>query len=201
MLKNIFKKIPKIKGVPISDVKQYFHQRPCSTLEYFCAAPFKSMLFIQNGDVKVCHYNRGMSIGNYPKMSLIEIWNGAALNRIQDGIKSGDLSQGCFDCRNFLLKKNYESVPASRYDFLAKFKPEEGYPVMLDFQLTNTCNLECIMCSGEYSSSIRKNREKGKAYHEPWDNAFIEQLKNFIPHIKAASFTGGEPFEIGRAHV
>jgi len=64
----------------------------------------------------------------------------------------------------------------------------------MEFQLDNICNLECIMCSGEYSSKIRQNIEKGEKYVSPYDDKFVEQLAPFIPFLEQAVFTGGEPF-------
>ena len=52
------------------------------------------------------------------------------------------------------------------------------------------------MCSGEYSSLIRKNREHKPAYINPYGNSFVEQLEEFIPHLSGINFTGGEPFLI-----
>ena len=67
----------------------------------------------------------------------------------------------------------------------------------MDFELGSTCNFECIMCSGEYSSTIRKNREGKPVYYSPYEEyqeEFISQLIPFIPLLKEMRFTGGEPF-------
>jgi MoaA/NifB/PqqE/SkfB family radical SAM enzyme len=66
----------------------------------------------------------------------------------------------------------------------------------MEFQLTNTCNLECVMCSGLLSSAIRANRDKLPAIPNKFDDAFIKQLEEFIPHLKYTTFSGGEPFLI-----
>jgi MoaA/NifB/PqqE/SkfB family radical SAM enzyme len=52
------------------------------------------------------------------------------------------------------------------------------------------------MCNGNTSSSIRQNRDKLPPLPTPYDDAFVEQLKEFIPHLKEAKFFGGEPFLI-----
>ncbi len=67
---------------------------------------------------------------------------------------------------------------------------------MLEFELSSTCNLECVMCNGKVSSSIRKNRDKLPPIKSPYDDAFVEQLKEFIPHLREAKFYGGEPLLI-----
>ncbi|MBK8706476.1 MAG: hypothetical protein IPN33_24860 [Saprospiraceae bacterium] len=47
-----------------------------------------------------------------------------------------------------------------------------NYPRCLEFELSNTCNLECAMCFGEFSSSIRKT---GKTCRR-WKNTTIPLL-------------------------
>jgi sulfatase maturation enzyme AslB (radical SAM superfamily) len=70
------------------------------------------------------------------------------------------------------------------------------FPRILELELSNTCNLQCVMCSGRVSSSIRKHREKLPPIVSPYDEAFVDQLKEFIPHLKKICFYGGEPFLI-----
>jgi MoaA/NifB/PqqE/SkfB family radical SAM enzyme len=70
------------------------------------------------------------------------------------------------------------------------------YPTELTFQLQNNCNYECIMCSGEYSSSICKNRDGKLPPPCVYDDAFIEKIKPFLQHAESCHFLGGEPFLI-----
>ncbi|MBK8698395.1 MAG: radical SAM protein [Saprospiraceae bacterium] len=62
--------------------------------------------------------------------------------------------------------------------------------------MSNTCNLEDIMCSGQVSSSIRTHRDHLPPLPMPYDDAFVTQLREFIPHLHEAKFYGGEPFLI-----
>jgi organic radical activating enzyme len=76
-------------------------------------------------------------------------------------------------------------------------KPFPGalaFPRGMEFELSNTCNLECAMCTGEFSSSIRKNREGLEPYPELYGTEFAQQLEAFIPYLWQAKFYGGEPF-------
>jgi len=50
------------------------------------------------------------------------------------------------------------------------------------------------MCEGRLSSGIRKNREKLPPMPAVYDDSFVEQLKEFIPHLEELRFNGGEPF-------
>jgi MoaA/NifB/PqqE/SkfB family radical SAM enzyme len=89
---------------------------------------------------------------------------------------------------------NYANLPAKNFDFLPL--NENRYPSKIDFELSNECNLECIMCRGEFSSAIRRNREKLPPIESVYDSAFVDQLEAFIPHLENSHFLGGEPFMI-----
>lgn len=68
------------------------------------------------------------------------------------------------------------------------------FPRCIEFELSNTCNLECTMCFGDFSSSIRKNREHRPPLPMYYDDDFVKQLELFIPHLWESKFFGGEPF-------
>lgn len=69
-------------------------------------------------------------------------------------------------------------------------------PRLMEFELSNTCNLECAFCFGEFSSSIRRNRDQLPAFPELYNADFVEELQPFLPHLWEAKFLGGEPFLI-----
>lgn len=168
--------------------------RADTSTPHLCNAPFRSLLFIPTGEMMVCHYNRGYQLGKYPNNSIEEVWQGDKLKALRNCITNHDLSAGCQACFYDLSIKNFRALGASKYDFIPANGP--GFPSLMEFQLSNTCNLECVMCSGEYSSGIRANREKEAPYISPYDDDFVNTLKIFIPHLKKAYFTGGEPFII-----
>jgi len=174
--------------------KAYDKTRAASCAQVLCHAPFKSMLFSPSGEVTVCHYNRGIKIGNYPDNSLLDIWKGNAIKTLRKKISKNDLSWGCQQCHFELSNGRFFSAGCRKYDAMPDTLSD--YPVLIEFQLSNLCNLECIMCSGEYSSGVRENRELLSNYPSPYDEIFVEQLETFIPHLKKAYFTGGEPFII-----
>jgi radical SAM protein with 4Fe4S-binding SPASM domain len=160
----------------------------------FCNAPSVNMYFTQDGTVKACCHNSEFSIGTYPGQSLKEIWNGDRAREFRNNMRRYDLSTGCRICEMDIESGAFEEVPARHFDVLPSH-PE--YPVMMEFLLTNTCNLDCLMCKGEFSSLIRKNREKLPPLSSPYDNEFLRQLEEFIPHLRETRFSGsGEAFSI-----
>jgi MoaA/NifB/PqqE/SkfB family radical SAM enzyme len=70
------------------------------------------------------------------------------------------------------------------------------WPQRMEFSISNACNLECIMCSGLFSSAIRSRREKLPPLRTLYSAAFIASLRKYLPHLEQAKFLGGEPFLI-----
>jgi len=174
-------------------VSAYRKSRINQPHESICNAPFTNMYFGHEGRVSACCFNRTHLMGSYPEMSISEIWNSSKANELRELLKKDDLTSGCQSCEVLIQNKNFDGVVAKNYDVLPI---NDAYPTKLEFELSNTCNLECIMCFGEFSSSIRKNREKKPAIPMVYDDAFIAQLEEFIPHLQSVRFFGGEPFLI-----
>lgn len=176
-------------------VKRFNQIRKPEARHLLCHAPFKNMYFGSSGIVSACCYNRIHQLGKYPEQSISEILEGEKLNRLSDHIQANDLSLGCQGCKQLIQAANFAAVKAKQYDDLP-FNPN-GYPSVMEFELSNVCNLECTMCSGEYSSLIRKNREKRPGLTSPYKEEFVKELREYIPYLTETKFYGGEPFLIG----
>jgi len=161
-----------------------------------CIAPLLSLRFTVSGNVQVCCFNRLYTIGKYPENSLTDIINSNTLKQIKSKIENDDLSFGCEYCYNLISNKLYDSVGAKNYNYLDNYSINAGFPVMMDFEIGNNCNLECVMCNGENSALIRQNREGKTPYKVPYTDNFVSELEYYIPHLKEARFVGGEPFMI-----
>lgn len=173
-----------------SFIKKYNSTRPKKCRKLLCYAPFTNMYFNVHGDAAPCWLGF-IDPDSYPEKSINEIWHGERFNEFRRNIENLKLKETCGTCLDNLNKGNYVSVLAKAYDHLG----EPGkYPKMMELELDNTCNLECIMCNGTLSSSIRKNREKKPPLHIPYDDTFVEQLNEFIPHLQELRINGGEPF-------
>ncbi|NSW45212.1 MAG: radical SAM protein [Bacteroidales bacterium] len=177
--------------VPKHIIKGYNKTRNFYWRPKICYAPFNSIRFSLSGNMYFCCYNRFYSLGKYPEVSIREAWNGAKAQEFRSYITDKNLSLGCHACYTKLLSQNFYSVGARIYD---GYKARKQGPSLMEFEISNICNLECVMCNGENSSLIRKNREKGEPYPIVYDEAFVEQIKEFIPYLEEARFVGGEPF-------
>lgn len=149
----------------------------------FCLAPYSSLFFDYKGNVFACFANKHLSLGKYSSQSISEIWNDVPIYNLRKSIENYTFNQGCHLCKNKLLQHNFSQVYARRYDYLSV--SENGFPTSIELQLSNQCNLNCIMCvvTTDYSSEINIS-------------AFKTYIKEIIPYLKNASFSGGEPFLI-----
>lgn len=182
---------------PISkeQYKKYNAARPDGAKPIFCYLPYNSLTFSFSGKVYVCGYNRDIVLGEYPRQTIDQIWNSEHARALRKHMFYNDLGYGCQHCKFFFDKGKFSNLRPLVFD---KYygNTDAKFPRVFEFELNNTCNLECQMCHGEVSSSIRKNRDKLPPIPSPYDEAFVEQLSGYIPHLKEAKFYGGEPFLI-----
>jgi MoaA/NifB/PqqE/SkfB family radical SAM enzyme len=176
------------------DVRALNAERIGRSKRRVCHIPEKGLYFGLRGQVYSCCFNKSYVLGTYPHNSIREIWEGKTLKQQRRAIKNWDLSLGCQGCFDLIKARNLKALPIGNYD---RFAPRNHrYPAKMDFELFNTCNLECIMCRGEFSSTIRKNREGLPPIESPYDAAFFDQVEEFIPYLRSSNFLGGEPFLI-----
>lgn len=153
-----------------------------------CKAPVNNMYFTVFGTVAPCWLTVGAIDRWSPERSIRDIWFGEHYQRIRDNIANDVFLGKCAECKRDVdngvwpLAKAYEQFPVREY------------PSLMELELSNQCNLECVMCSGVLSSGIRKNRDKLPPLPQIYDESFREQLREFIPHLEELRFNGGEPF-------
>lgn len=183
-------------------LRSYNAVRTTPNTDVFCHAPFASVNFAQSGDATVCCYNRKYVLGTYPAASLDDIWNGQRAQELRRAMARNELPMGCDICLSQFQSSNFSGLRARSFDHLAEAEYRDdgvkllSYPKLMEFEISNVCNLECTMCTGFFSSSIRHNREHLPPLKSPYDDAFVKSLDNYIPHLREARFLGGEPFLI-----
>lgn len=153
-----------------------------------CVAPFNNMYFTTEGRVAPCWLLVGHLDTWTTERSIKDIWFGEAFTKYRNNLTNGIFETDCRVCKQKIEADTWPLAMA--YD---GFTVKE-YPTLLELELSNQCNLECIMCEGRLSSGIRKNRDKLPPLPMIYDDSFVEQLKEFIPHLEELRFNGGEPF-------
>ena len=171
---------------------EYNRNRPAGPKEKVCYTPHKSIYFGHLGKAIACCYNRTFILGEYPAQSIHEIWFGEKAQELRTHLDQNNLDHGCSHCLTQIVSKNFANAKASHSD--EQHLNDNGYPSVMEFELSNICNLECTMCNGNFSSLIRQNREGRPPVKVVYDEAFVTQLEEFIPHLQEMKFFGGEPF-------
>ncbi len=153
-----------------------------------CNAPLNNMYFTVLGQVSPCWLTTGDCDYWSEERSISDIWFGEKFQKYRD-----DHIKQIFEKRCALCKKEHDSGVwplAKAYEHF----PVRKYPSLMELELSNQCNLECIMCSGILSSGIRKNRDKLPPLRKAYTQKFVDELREFIPHLEELRFNGGEPF-------
>lgn len=188
-------------------LRQYNKTRDSLAQNKICHAPFSSINFEQNGNMTACCFNRVNILGKYPSTSIFEAWSSDEAEKLRNKIDNDDLSGGCKLCGIFINQGNFQGTKAIYYDEFAQTSrtsvlkkllgiAPRHFPKVFEFEISNTCNLACNMCSGYYSSTIRKKREKLPEIYQPYDDEFVSQVAEFLPVLTDLKFLGGEPFLI-----
>lgn len=157
-----------------------------------CYAPTRSIYIDMYGKATPCCFNRIYVYGQYPQNSLLELIRGDKRKFLQHQLCRSNFMYGCQHCHKLIESGNFEGTEARLYDTLNENK---DYPSEIIFELDNICNLECVMCHEGFSSRIAL--KKGIFFEKTnYDEQFLKQLSEIIPHVKIAKFLGGEPFLI-----
>jgi MoaA/NifB/PqqE/SkfB family radical SAM enzyme len=164
-------------------------------LEAACYAAHSALYLRPDGIVHACcatAYELG-SVTGPDRRSLREIWEGAELAALRERLEEGRFDYGCQECAQAIDAGGRGASLAANFDRWAPGSPHPG-PRLLDLALSNRCNLECVMCNGELSSTIRSKREGRPPLPSAYDDAFFEELFALLPDVERLQFKGGEPF-------
>ncbi|NLA23406.1 MAG: radical SAM protein [Bacteroidales bacterium] len=172
----------------------YQLNRMYGPLKHFCYAPHTSMFFSLHGKISPCYATYGNSPDKFGKVSIRDSWFNSACENIRKEHESFDYSDNCEFCNQLFKTGAFGSMLAKKYEHYAFNKSK--YPQIMEFELSNRCNLECIMCDANLSSAIAKKQGLNAQVIDNYGDEFIEELKEFVPHLKMAEFTGGDPFLI-----
>jgi MoaA/NifB/PqqE/SkfB family radical SAM enzyme len=166
-----------------------------------CHAPFTSLYLDQRGFARVCAANNAVPLGNLGRSTLREVWHGPVARSLRASFSAGGWGEGCEVCSWQADTTGEDQAFARIYDDLAlPDDPQPPWPTHLEFALGNTCNLQCVMCSGEQSSSIRRHREGFAPLPPAYPDRFFDELAEVLPGLERAKFLGGEPFLV-REHL
>lgn len=171
-----------------SRIKYFFGKKD---LRSYCLAYKQNLYFRIDGSVTPCSANFENVYGKYPDNTVKEILEGEKRQNLLNLFSKGIVPSGCVKCFEMLNDNNFYAAPFHNYsrDLKGRF-----LPVTAEFELSNHCNLKCIMCNSKYSDQhFDSNVLK---IDEVYDTNFVNQLTPYLANFKRSSFKGGEPFLI-----
>lgn len=180
--------------------------------DVFCSAPWTSLFIDTNGEVKPCCASRE-PFGNIKNNTVTEIINGPKHLEVKQALLDGIKTKHCSYC--------YESEALSGDSTRSWFNnttPAENPKLkdytlqMIDIRWSNFCNLRCLYCNPNSSSSIAElwNQNEftflkeykiqfertNKQSVRQWQSEIMQLVKDNILTIKEVYLLGGEPLLI-----
>ena len=166
----------------------------------FCAVPWNHVKVEMDGKVLTCSQGQ-QELGHLQDSSLEEITNSISFQRIRDSLYKDQSSPNCKTCAA------YEDTGEPEYKFLRDlYNPMFKHADIdysdkrlfklsaIDLHWSSTCNLKCITCWANQSSSIAHEEGK-KVLHTPDDKAdqIIDLIVSRQHQMKEIYISGGEP--------
>ncbi len=185
------------------DIIEYDRSRDFSAkaVRSICYAPHTNLFFDLQGRAKACCWNWAHPLGDVQTQTLDEIWRGAQAAILRRALEAYSFQEGCNFCDS-QTRDGWTAGAAMRgFDEFRVDAADLQWPKRMEFAMSNACNLECVMCSGNYSSAIRARREHLPPTPKRYSSEFIESLRKYLPHLERAKFLGGEPFLISEYYT
>lgn len=170
--------------------------------KHFCSVPWNYFKVDMSGNVTTC-VNGIHPLGSLKNNSIEEILSNSALTEIKQNLSQDILDSNCRRCQSYennvddnnsydFLRGLYNSMFKFEnidYDNLAEFKLQG-----IDLHWSSICDLKCITCWSNQSSSIAKEQGK-EILHTPTEQAdkLIDYIVANQETLKEIYLSGGEP--------
>ncbi len=179
----------------------------------FCMAPWVSLNNNPNGDILPCCIARDGVFGNLYKDDIETIWNNDKYKEFRKGMLEDKQSPHCERCykeeewgSSSNYRKYWNELYYNKYnELIPNTNPDGSVDKMnlyrWDFRFNNLCNLACIGCGTDYSSSwvelnkkMWPNGKEAKIYSSrDKKEQFINTIKTQAEVVDNIYFAGGEP--------
>ena len=182
--------------------------------EKICLIPFVGLNVHPTGEYQLCSSSRE-KFDLKPKDSLSSIWKSQAFslarNKMLNNQEVNPNCSGCYQLEKLGVESKRQKFNRKRLKFYGHnvchdlLFNEEQKILELDISFSNNCNLNCIMCNSEYSSSWFKLDQKavsqGLIFRKPTNIHSWSLSKNIIDSIvdihakdlRSILIKGGEP--------
>jgi radical SAM protein with 4Fe4S-binding SPASM domain len=183
--------------------------------KFFCMAPWITMHFWPNGQAFPCCVIlpegddlKQEYMGNLNNSSIGELWNTDQMRELRRNMIADKPSKSCRRCYQQekdanvrTLRKSLNEDFGDMFDRVADTHEDGSHDdprfYYWDVRFNNLCNLRCLSCGPNFSSSWFNDAKKMWDYNDP---ALLELPKTFwddalpaIKEVRHAYFAGGEP--------
>ena len=175
----------------------------------FCIRPWTSACVRTNGDITLCCQSAEQSKHNLKTSTIANWWTSEFVHNIRSKILSGETPNECTECsaqeahgsQSLRQKTNADYKIFEQYadKMLAHYNYPASQPIELELQLTNLCNLKCLMCVETESNSIYSENKTLKIHQIGSQDytvtlAEITQIEEWIKtQPRLINLRGGEP--------
>lgn len=171
---------------------------------HFCYFPFFQVVMTADGKYKPCskYSDQITHKGNILDVSNADIntaWNSDYMVELRRKMRNNEKGPGCSEC----WREQASGIKPMRYDSFNYNIPysqvkDPKYPLRVEINASNVCNLKCRICSS-FASTKWMAEEKAlfgksedKHLNLTLDN--LNEITVWLPYIEEIGLFGGEPF-------
>jgi molybdenum cofactor biosynthesis enzyme MoaA len=190
---------------------KYVHHRPQQ--QTFCVMPWMHLHVNTNLEIAPCCIaDQSMTWGSLLDNDTLHLINCDSARNMRLKMLSNQRCKECHTCyeveRNGCISKRqtenlkYQSlIPRLKTSTSPDGSLPDYDPIQLDIRLTNTCNLKCRTCDGQYSSQLAQEEHKLfdnktnllRIKSMPDRSRAFDKIKHYIDCAEEIYFAGGEP--------
>lgn len=166
----------------------------------FCVRPFMHSLIDTAGRFRVCCRIDSKSGYNINQHSVDEWWNSDYLNDIRSLMQQGEDLPECWRCQKQEQQGATSFRETSNQEWPDVYTALDS-PIDWEIQITNLCNLKCMMCNPWSSSQFLVEENKifninwdQKNYD--WDESSADKIRSIFKSGDSFVIRGGEPFMV-----
>lgn len=172
----------------------------------FCIKPWRSSYLEITGNIKMCCWANPPEDFETKNLTLEQWWDSDYIRSRRKMFLTGQEPpecKVCFDSEKMGVlsdrqKANaeFKILPNKEEQALKYYKyPDQRGPEEIELTISNYCNLKCLTCVGELSSSIATENAALKVITQiPTKVLFVEQTKQWLSsNPKRLAIQGGEP--------
>ena len=167
----------------------------------FCPVPWTGFIMNPNGEVKNCVLSN-QTLGNINNTDIQDILHSDTNTEIKQFMNTNKQHAGCANC--YKLEQGtsgLKNVRSDRYYYLKALSsiPYSAYSTSdttlstVDMRWRNTCNLACVYCGPELSSTWAKELNREISVDEQQLTNTKQYILDNAPNLKNVYLAGGEP--------